>query len=161
MAFPAPRTCWRYEVLDPAGGVDPALHAASRAAVFGDVDDDGGIDVLVVNRDGPVHLLHNVVPDRGHWITLRVLDERGRDAIGATVTLTAGGRTFTVDVRPAYSYLASNDPRIHSGLGDAEAVTDIRVRWLDGTLESFGDRPANQIHRLQKGEGTRVDRTEP
>ncbi|MCZ6596728.1 MAG: VCBS repeat-containing protein, partial [Planctomycetota bacterium] len=101
----------RFEEVQPRGGVGAELVHTSRAAAFGDVDGDGAIDVLVVNRDAPAYLLRNAVADRGHGIIFRVLDERGSDALGATLTLKAGERTITRDVRSAYSYLASNDPR--------------------------------------------------
>ena len=114
---------------------------------------DGAIDVLVVNRDGKAHLLHNIVPNRGHWISFRVIEEHGRDALGATVRLTLGNRRITRDVRAAYSYMASNDPKVHPGLGKHDVVTDVSVRWIDGGIESFGDFGANQVVTLQRGDG--------
>ena len=90
----------------------------SRAAAFGDVDGDGGVDILVANCDGPAHLLRNVASPRGSWISFRVVLENGRDAIGAAVSLRAGERRLFRDVRAAYSYLASSDPKVHFGLGD-------------------------------------------
>ena len=123
----------RFVEVEPRGGTTSLLVATSRAAAFGDIDNDGGIDILVVNRDGPAHLLLNVVEHRGHWLMFRVLDEHGRDAIGATVTLHVGERTMTRNVRTAYSYLAANDPRIHVGLGDHTGAENVTVRWVDGT----------------------------
>jgi hypothetical protein len=132
------------------------LIATSRAAAFGDIDNDGGIDIVVVNRDGRPHLLHNVVKRRGHWIALRVLEDHGRDALGASVTMTVGSRTIRRDVRAAYSYLASNDPRVHVGLGKEATVRNVEVRWPDGMRESFGDMPADRIAVLRLGAGSSV-----
>src|SRR5262249_33598012 len=123
----------RFVEVTPRGGTSSPLIATSRAAAFGDIDNDGGIDIVVVNRDASPHLLRNVVPGRGHWIMFRVVDDHGRDAIGAEVTLSVGGRAVVRDVRAAYSYLASNDPRVHVGLGREATVHDVVVRWPDGT----------------------------
>jgi hypothetical protein len=146
----------RFEEVRSRGGTQVPLIATSRAAAFGDIDNDGGVDVLVVNRDGPAHLLRNVVPGRGHWLLLSVIDEHGRDAIGAVVTMLVAGRSVGRDVRTAYSYLAANDPRVHVGLGAATAVSDVSVRWVDGAVESFGDLPADRVEKLRRGAGRDV-----
>jgi hypothetical protein len=144
----------RFEEIFPRGGTAAPLIANSRAAAFGDIDNDGGIDIVVANRDGPAHLLRNVAPDRGHWISFRAIDPRGRDAIGATLTIAAGGRTLRRDVRTGYSYLAANDPRVHVGLGDVGRVDGVTVRWPDGTRERFGPFDADRIVELAQGAGT-------
>ena len=144
----------RLEPVSPRGGVSPELIHTSRAAAFGDLDNDGGVDVVVVNRDGPAYVLHNVVQHRGNWLLLRVLDEHGRDALGAEVTLGLGSRRLRRDVQPAYSYCAGNDARVHVGLGDASTADDVRVRWTDGGRESFGDLAAGRVVTLRRGEGS-------
>jgi len=134
----------RFEQI-PQAGLRQPLVATSRAAAFGDIDDDGGIDILVSNRDAPAHLLRNVVPNRGHWLSIRVLDEHGRDALGAELTLTIGTKRVRTDVRAAYSYMAGNDPRVHVGLGDATRVDQVQVRWpAHGAVESFGPFDADR-----------------
>jgi hypothetical protein len=143
----------RFEEVLPRGGTDPVLIHTSRAAAFGDIDNDGGVDILVNNKDGPAYLLRNVVKERGRWIMFRVLDEHERDAIGATVRLRLGERTISRDVRTAYSYCATNDPRVHVGLGDAARVEEVTVRWVDGAVESFGGYEANRIVELRRGSG--------
>ena len=80
-------------------------------------------------------------------------DARGRDAAGAIVTLTADGRTQARLAHPASSYLASNDPRVHFGLGSSERAGDVRVRWPGGREESFGDFSARALHVLHEGQG--------
>ena len=127
----------RFEEVLPRGGTAEPLVATGRAAAFGDVDGDGGVDVLVVNRDAPAHLLMNRVPRRGAWIRLRVLERHGSDALGALVTVRVGARTLTRRVRSDTSYCAANDPRVHIGLGGAPGVDDVLVHWIDGTEESF------------------------
>ena len=143
----------RFEEVAPRGGVRPRLVATSRAAAFGDIDNDGGIDIVIVNRAARPYLLHNVVKPRGHWMMLRVLEEHGRDALGAEVTMTVGARTIRRDVRAASSYLASNDPRVHVGLGTETIAHDVTIRWPDGDREHFGDLPADRITALRRGSG--------
>jgi hypothetical protein len=144
----------RFEELTPRGGTATALIATSRAAAFGDIDNDGGLDILVANRDAAPYLLHNIAPRRGHWIELKVVDDRGRDALGATVTLNVGDRRVRRDVISAYSYLAANDPRVHVGLGGQTRVADVTVRWPDGRIEPFGELPADRIVVLRRGHGS-------
>jgi len=145
----------RFQEVSPRGGTTRPLIATSRAAAFGDIDNDGAIDIVVVNRDSRPFLLHNIVKPRGHWLLFRVVDDHGRDAFGARVTATVGDRTIQRDVRAAYSYLASNDPRVHIGLGQNTAAHDVTVRWPDGVTERFGDMPADRISVLRRGGGRR------
>lgn len=140
----------RFEEVLPRGGTAQPLVATSRAAAFGDIDKDGGIDIVVVNRDGPAYVLRNIAPVRGNWIMFRVLDEHGRDAFNARVTVQIGDRTVHREVRSAYSYLAANDPKVHFGLGDADSVSAVTVSWLDGTTQEFGDFDANQTVTISR-----------
>jgi hypothetical protein len=139
----------RFEQV-PSGGTATPLIACSRAAAFGDVDGDGGVDVVVVNRDAGAYLLRNVVVGRGSWIVFRVLDARGSSAEGAIVTLRVGHRSLRRDVRAAFSYLASNSPDVHVGLGDATRVDEVAVRWVDGVTRRYGAFEANQIVTLRR-----------
>jgi enediyne biosynthesis protein E4 len=142
-----------FEERLPRGGTAPTLVTTSRAAAFGDIDNDGGIDILVVNRDGPAHLLRNVASDRGHWLMLRVVDRHGRDALGATLQIAVGDRTIRRDVRSGYSYLAANDPRVHVGLGSVRQVDAVTVQWPDGARERFGPFEADRIVEVRRGTG--------
>jgi hypothetical protein len=115
----------------------------------------------VVNRDAAPHLLRNVAPRRGHWLLLRLREQTGRDAIGATLSALSGSRTIRRDVRTGYSYLAANDPRVHVGLGDLTRVETITIRWADGTEERFGPFDADRIVEIRRGGGTRVATPRP
>jgi hypothetical protein len=144
----------RFEEVKPRGGTRTPLIATSRAAAFGDFDNDGGIDIVVSNRDGKPYVLHNVVKDRGHWAMFRVLDEHGRDAFGAELSVTVGSKVIRRDVRAGYSYLASNDPRVHVGLGketwSATSACGGQRRESDSAMPR-----REQIVVLHKGGGER------
>ena len=124
---------------------------------MGDVNGDGALDLLVTTVAGPARLYRNVAPDRGHWLLVRAVDPAlgGRDAYGAKITVTAGGKPHVSWINPAYSYACSNDPRAHFGLGEAATVEAIRVLWPDGVTEEFGSSPADKLIVLRRGEGAR------
>jgi hypothetical protein len=129
--------------------------AVSRGLACGDIDNDGALDLLVTSVAGPARLLRNVAPRRGHWLLVRAVDPAlgGRDAYGAEITVHAGVRRWLRLLNPGYSYLCSNDPRAHFGLGPAARVDAIRVVWPDGSEEHFAGRAADQAVVLRKGEG--------
>lgn len=147
----------RFEEVQPRGGTRALLSATSRAAAFGDLDGDGGVDVLVVNRDAPAHLLLNRVSGRGHWLAFRVREVSGRDALGAVLRSELGGQPLRRTVRSAYSYCAASDPTVHLGLGAAPALeAPVRVQWADGVEELFpGPFAADRTHELRRGAGAR------
>ncbi len=127
-----------------------------RGLACGDVDGDGALDLLVTTVGGRARLYRNVAPHRGHWLLVRArLADRfgGRDAYGAEVTVTAGKRRWTGLVNPGHSYLCSNDPQAHFGLGQAGRVDAIAVAWPDGTRETFPGRAADQVVTLRQGTG--------
>jgi hypothetical protein len=128
--------------------------AVARGLACGDVDGDGALDLLVTTIAGRARLFRNVAPGRGHWLLVRAVDPAlHRDAYGAEVTVTAGPRRRLGWVNPGSSYLCSNDPRAHFGLGPVDRVDRIDVAWPDGVKERFPGGPADQALVLRKGEG--------
>ncbi|MCH2132799.1 MAG: CRTAC1 family protein [Phycisphaerales bacterium] len=123
--------------------------ATGRGAAFADLDNDGGLDVVVNNRDAVPHVLMNVHPDRGHWLLLDVREAAGGPALGATVTMRVGDRAIRRDVRTGWSYLSANDPRVHVGLGDIDLAREVTVTWPDGTRLSLGDLDVDRIHLVR------------
>ena len=147
----------RFEERAPRGGVAESLEHTSRGLAVGDVNDDGGLDLLIINRDAPPYLLMNRAPERGNWIRFRpVLGDPPRDAYGATVSALVDGTRTWRNVQPDGSYLAYSDPRPHFGLGDETEVEDVTVRWPGETeVEHFGDFDAGQTVELKRGAGQR------
>jgi hypothetical protein len=126
----------------------------ARGLAVGDIDGDGALDLLVTTIAGPARLYRNVVPQRGHWLLIRAVDpELHRDAYGAEIRVSAGDHIWVRWINPGTSYLCSNDPRAHFGLGAAETVTQIEVTWPDGKKEAFGSCACDQRLELRRGEG--------
>ena len=143
----------RFEEVLPRGGVAPARSFTSRGAAFGDLDSDGSIDIVVVNRDAPAAILRNVAPRPGNSITFDVRDSRGRHALGANLVARVGARTLSRPVMTSTSYMAANGPGVHLGLGDVETVDEVSILWPDGTMERYGPFPAGGTQLLRQGQG--------
>ena len=137
----------------PRGGTELELFSAARAAAFGDIDNDGRVDILVVNRDQRAHLLHNVTKESGRWVSFRALNQHGSDAIGAVVSFEVQGQRIWRSVRTAHSYLAASDPRVHSGLAANDQLANVTVLWPNGVVEKFGDFEAGRVWQLKQGAG--------
>ena len=126
----------------------------SRGVAVGDVDNDGRSDLLLANNGGPARLLHNQSPARHPWIGFRVLSRYGRDALGARLEIERrGAGPLWRRVHTDGSYLSAGDPRVLVGLGDATGVSEVRVRWPDGTTEAWTGLAVNQYHTLVAGTG--------
>lgn len=141
----------RFSELLPRGGTARPVVGSSRGAAVGDLDGDGGVDVVVVERDAPTRVLRNVVPERGRSVVLDVRDARGAPGLGARVTLTVGGRRLTRDVRVAHSYQSSSDHRLHVGLGAESVARDVRVLWPNGDVQPLGDLDAGRVVTVRPG----------
>lgn len=142
---------------DVTAQAGPALDhkEVSRAAVFGDVNNDGGTDILVTNNNGPARLLLNKVPDRGHWLLVHLEGVRtNRSGYGSVVELVRkDGSSVKRWVRGDGSYLAANDPRAHFGLGKTREVDRVQVHWLSGGCEAWPVFGVDRVLDLREGSG--------
>lgn len=131
--------------------------AVARGLAVGDFDHDGGPDLVVTRLAAPARVYRNVAP-RGHWLLVhpRLPQHGDRDAYGAEIRITAGGTVRTAWINPSQSYLCSNDPRAHFGLGSHSRVEAIEVVWPDGAEEAFGPADANQVITVRQGSGRAV-----
>lgn len=146
------------ELMEEAGPGVAARHS-SRGCAFGDFDNDGDIDVLIVNQNEPPSLLRNDVTGGHHWIKIKLIGvQSNRGAIGARVTARYGGKAQAQEVLSQSSYLSANDSRLHFGLGLSTTV-DLEIRWPLGRLEKLSRVGADQLIYITEGSGiTRTER---
>jgi hypothetical protein len=144
-----------FELVPAVEGSGLATLAVGRGAAFGDLFNDGKIDVVINSLDRPPVLLRNVNPDKHHWVELKLVGgpKSPRDAVGATVYLTAGGIRQREDVLSGGSYLSSNDMRVHFGLGDATQVDGVEIHWPSGNVEKLQLHGEDCILTVQEGKG--------
>lgn len=132
---------------------EPALASrhVSRGCAFGDFDNDGDLDIVIMNQNEPPSLLRNDAPRDNHWIKVRLYGTKSnRSAIGARVTIRSDNKVQVQEVMSQSSYVSANDPRLHFGLGPAESV-DIEVRWPLGAVQTHKKIQSDQLITLYEG----------
>lgn len=136
------------------GGAAIPEPRVSRGAAFGDLDNDGNIDVVVEDLDGQPMILKNSGDKTNHWITLELGAKQGNPlAIGARIKVTAGKVVQNEEIRSGGSYLSQNDLRVHFGLGNATKIDSIEIRWNSGKVETIKDVAADKFYAILEGEG--------
>lgn len=145
----------RFEDVTLTAGEVFHLLEVSRGAAFGDIDDDGDVDVLIVNNNGPVRLLINNVGRQNHWVGLRLVGkEATRDMLGTRVVLFRPKHpSLWRRVRADASYASANDPRVLFGLDDSREITKVRAYWVDGRVEEWAGIPIDRYTTLREGSG--------
>jgi hypothetical protein len=146
----------RFEEVPAATGSGLAAVLPARGAAFGDLDNDGRIDIVINNHDRRPTLLRNVLQG-GHWISIALAGAASRrDAIGAVVTVEAGAQRLRRDVLSGGSYCSQSDLRAHFGLGQTTRIDRIVVRWPGGMREAFAAPEIDRIVTLRQGQGQRL-----
>ncbi len=145
----------RFEDVSGSAGPLFELVEVSRGIAFGDVDNDGDLDFLLTNNNGPVRLALNQSGQDKSWLGLRLLTRDGkRDALGARAMVTVDGKLrLWRRARNDGSYASSSDPRIIFGLAESSGTRTVEVRWPDGSSELFGPLAGNAYHTLRQGTG--------
>jgi hypothetical protein len=145
----------RFHETSALAGPAFQISEVSRGAAFGDIDNDGAIDVVITNNNGPVRLLRNQAAARAHWLIVKLEAPRtNRFGIGARVAVIRKGQdTLWRRVHTDSSYLSASDVRVHFGLGERSEIEGVLVLWPDGTKERFPNVKPDRIVTLRKGSG--------
>jgi hypothetical protein len=145
----------KFEEVPPATGSGLADVICARGAAFGDLFNDGHIDVVLNVMDSTPVILRNVVKNANHWLELALIGgpKSPRDAVGAKVFVTTGGVRQRADVFSGGSYASSSDPRVHFGLGSATKVDKIEIQWPSGAKEEIRVPGVDGIFTVQEGKG--------
>jgi hypothetical protein len=138
------------ELIDQAGPGVEAAHS-SRGCAFGDFDNDGDLDILIVNLNEPPSLLRNDVTGDYRWLKVKLIGTKSnRSAIGARVLARYADKRQVQEVISQSSYGSTNDSRLHFGLGKAETA-DLEIQWLGGAKQTFEKVPANRLLVIREG----------
>ena len=137
-----------------AAGLNDGPLESRRGAAFGDINNDGNVDVVVYNEDGPPSLFLNETVNKNHRVLFRLAGKKSnRSAIGARVTVTAGKLVQIDEVRGGGSYLSSNDQRLHFGLGLEGVIQSVEIEWPSGLIERLANIAADNLYTIVEGEG--------
>jgi len=143
----------RFEALLTEGGTAIADRHVSRGCAFGDFDNDGDLDILIVNLNEAPSLLRNDVTSDNHWLKVKLIGQKSnRSAIGARVVVKSGDQIQTQEIQSQSSFLSCNDPRLHFGLGAANKAA-VRIRWPNGDWESLPEVSSHQLVTVKEGVG--------
>ena len=142
----------KFEDISTKAGQALTERRVGRGAAFGDYDEDGDIDVIVNDLDGPPMLLRNDGGSKaGHWISLKLVGKKSnRNAVGARVELTAGGLKQIDEVHAGDSYLSHSDWRLHFGLGTATTVDEVSIRWPSGVSQKLTKLPIDRVMTIEE-----------
>jgi hypothetical protein len=144
----------RFQEVMPKGGTAQELLHTSRGIGYGDVNGDGAVDIVVLNRDAPAYLLMNQNPEGGGFVKLRLVNKHGAPEQNAVVRFTLGDKKVRREVRTGGGYCSAHDPTLHIGLGTNETISGVEVTWSDGTRQAVGSVRAGNteiIHQKSKG----------
>jgi len=145
---------WKFEDISEQGGSGLRKPKCGRAACFADFDDDGDMDVYIAGLNDTPLLLENRMPRAGNFLMVALVGKsRDRDAIGARVTVEAGGGKINQmqEMRLTASFIGTNDPRLHWGVGRNEKIDRLTIEWRGGEKQVFTGLEANHLYRVEEG----------
>lgn len=144
----------RFKDVSAVSGAGITEPRSSRGSAYGDFDNDGDVDALVMNMNEPPLLLRNDLKSSNNWLKVKLVGVKSnRSAIGSRVTLKFGDRVQMQELTAQTSYYSVNDPRLHFGLGASKQVDAIEIRWANGQTEIIKNVSANQLVTVKEGSG--------
>ena len=148
--------------ISESSGINKSPLACRRGVAFGDINNDGLIDILILNVGEPPTLLINTTANSNHRVLFRLIGKKSnRAAIGARITVTTGNLKSINEVKAGSSYLSQNDLRLHFGLGKSEKMDTVEIRWPNGNTELIREVPADAIYTIVEGEGIKESKPLP
>jgi len=143
-----------FEDVTKQAGLAAMAPASRRGAAFGDIFNNGNIDIVILNVGRPPSLLLNTAKNPNHRVLFKLVGtQSNRAAIGARVTIQAGTLRQLSEVRGGSSYLSQNDLRLHFGLGGETKLDAVEIRWPSGKIENLKNLPADCIYQIVEGNG--------
>jgi hypothetical protein len=144
----------RFEDVSSAAGPGLDLRRSGRGVAFGDLNNDGKLEILINNQNDPPTLLRDESENQNHWVSVRTLGTKSnRDGIGARVAVVIGQHHQIQDVRSGGSYLSQSDLRVHFGLGNATKVDLVEIHWPSGVIDTIQNAAADQQLTVEEGRG--------
>ena len=140
----------KFKEVTPKGGVSKPLIHTSRGAAYGDVNGDGGIDIVVVNRDAKAYLLMNQNFAEDNFVKLQLFNRNGAPAQNAVVRFKLGDKTIRREVSTSGGYISAHDPSLHIGLGKKQAISDVEVTWSDGSKQKISNVLVNETSTIHQ-----------
>jgi enediyne biosynthesis protein E4 len=144
----------KFQDVSKGAGPDFQTPAAHRGVAFGDLDNDGRVDMVVTVLDGPAELFHNITENKNHWILLKLVGHKdNRMGIGAQIHITTpDGKQQWNEVTTAIGYASSSDSRVHFGLGNNATIKEVEIKWPSGIRQVLHDVPADHIVTVDEAE---------
>ena len=142
----------KFADVSATAGPDFQVEAAHRGVAFGDLDNDGRVDMVVSVLNGPAEIFHNITENGNHWVLLKLVGTKSnRMGIGAQIGITtADGKKQWNEVTTAVGYASSSDPRVHFGLGKNEKISEIQIRWPSGITQILKDVAADRVLTIEE-----------
>ena len=144
----------KFEKVSDHLGPDFTRPTAGRGCAVADFDNDGDLDVAVLNRGDYPQLLRNDGGNANNWLSVKLVGTKSaRDATGAVLKLVSEGVTQIEQAKGGMAYMSAHDPRIHFGLGERKTIDSLEIKWLSGTVDKLTNVPINQIIAVKEGAG--------